>query len=102
DVFFGAGDQRRLQRSNRPEQLSTGSPDIEPQVEGDLVIATPAGMELATQRAELLLQSLLDSHMDVCWHGAPPPGPPPQRGRGIFHRRRGKCRRGLLQAQVAV
>ena len=65
DVFLGTGDQRRRQRRDRLEQPSTSSPDKEPQVYGDLVIATPPRMELAAQWAELLLQSLLDRHVDV-------------------------------------
>ena len=40
--------------------------------------------------------------MDVFWNGAPHPDPPPQGGREIFHRRRGKFRLDLLQSQVDV
>src|SRR5207244_11936796 len=65
DVFLRAGDQRRRQRRDRLEQPSASSPDIEPQVYGDLVIATPPRMELAAQWAALLLPSLLDRHVDV-------------------------------------
>ena len=77
EMLLSPGNQRRLEDSERLEQLSTGGPDIEPQVQGDLVIAAPARMQLSPQRAELLPQALLDRHVDVLGGGTPHPGPPP-------------------------
>ena len=64
-VFLGASDQNRLERDDRLEQPAAGRPDIEPQVEGNLVIATPARMQLAAERTQLLPEQLLDRHVDV-------------------------------------
>ena len=82
DMLLCPGDQRRFEGIGRVEELEARALYVEPEVNRHLVVAAPAGVQLAPQRPELLSQAGLDGHVDVFC--SPHPALPRVRGRGHF------------------
>ena len=60
-----AVDQRRLDRREPCEDPGDGVLEVQPLVDRDLIVARPAGVELAADGADLLLEPPLDVHVEV-------------------------------------
>ena len=56
---------RGAARRCRARRPSIGVADVEPQVEGDLIVAAARRVQLAADRADHLDQAPLDRHVDV-------------------------------------
>src|SRR3972149_3623280 len=67
DINMGAGlvHDRLLKLEDTVSHLPDDVTEIEPEVQGDLVIPAPCGMELLAYRADLLNQPLLNIHVDI-------------------------------------
>src|SRR3990172_10698765 len=67
DINMGAGlvHDRLLKLEYTPVHLPDDVTEIELEIQGDLVIPAPCGMELLAYRAYLINQPLLDVHMDI-------------------------------------
>ncbi len=64
-VVLGPGGEGLPELVDRMDDLRAHGPGPEPQVERDLIVAAPRGMELCAERGDELDQLLLDVHVDV-------------------------------------